>query len=168
MSETGTRVLLFVTALLFGVVATLALTIAASAIFGHKVVAIHSSDMEPTLSDGDVIVARQGEPADVNAGDLMTFAEPETGDTLTRRVRAIVETGDEVVFETKADSLDQVERFSLPVDGQVAEPRRKIPLLGYVTEMALVPGILAVIALTALMTAAAVVLSRRLRRLPRP
>ena len=168
MSPAGTRVALFITAVLVGVVATLALTVAASAIFGHKVVAIHSSTMEPTLADGDLIVARQVEPADVNAGDLMTFAEPDTGRTLTRRVRAIVETGDEVVFETKADSLDEVERFSLPMNGQVAEPRRKIPLVGGVTELALVPGILVVLALCGLLTVAAVALSRRLRPRPRP
>ena len=58
--------MLFLLALLVGVVATLALTVAASAIFGHKVVAIHSSSMEPTLSDGDLIVARQVKPADIH------------------------------------------------------------------------------------------------------
>jgi signal peptidase len=168
MSETGTRVLLFVAAVAVGVVATLALTVAASAVFGHKVVAIHSSTMEPTLSDGDIIVARQGEPADVNAGDLMTFAEPETGRTLTRRVRAIVETGDEVVFETKADSLDEVERFSLPIDGQVAEPRRRIPLVGNLGEALTGPAALLVVPLLALLGFAAIQLSRRLRRQPRP
>jgi signal peptidase len=154
--------------LLLGVIATLALTVAASAVFGHKVVAIHTSEMEPTLSDGDVIVARQVQPAAIDPGELMTFAEPETGDTITRRVRAIVETGGEVVFETKADALDEVERFSLPVDGQVAEPRRKIPLVGYLTELSLGLGALVVLAVVGLVVTAAVALSRRVRRRPRP
>ena len=98
----------------------------------------------------------------------MTFAEPQSGRTLTRRVRAIVELRDEVVFETKADAFDEVERFSLPIDGQVAQPRRKIPLVGYLAELAMGPGILIVIALAGLMIVAVVELSRRLRQQPRP
>ena len=168
MSPRRTRVLLFLLALLVGVVATLTLTVAASAIFGHKVVAIHSSSMEPTISDGDLIVARQVKPADIHPGDLMTFSEPQSGRTLTRRVRAIVELRDEVVFETKADAFDEVERFSLPIDGKVAQPRRKIPLVGYLAELAMGPGILIVIALAGLMIVAVVELSRRLRQQPRP
>ena len=38
-------------------------------------------------------------------------------------------------FETKADALQGVKRFSLPADGQVAQPRRRIPLVGYVTDV---------------------------------
>ena len=168
MSEGPDRVLLFLTATLVGLLATLGLTVAASAIFGHKVFAIDSSSMEPVLSDGDIVVARQVKPADVDPGELMTFSEPESGESITRRVRAIVETGKEVVFETKADNLDEVERFSLPIDGQVAEPRRKIPLLGYVTEMPLIAALALAIALVGATVAAAVALIRRLRRQPQP
>jgi len=168
MSPRRERVYLFLTALLFGVVATVTLTVAASAIFGHKVVANESSLMEPTLSDGDLVVARQGKPDDVDPGELMTFAEPETGEFITRRVRAIVETGDEVVFETKADARDDIERFSLPIDGQVAEPRRKIPLIGYVAALPFGLLLLAVIPTVGVTIIAGVVLSRRLRGQPQP
>jgi signal peptidase len=167
MSSRRTRAGLFVAALLLGVIATLAATVAASAIFGHKVVANKDSSMEPVLSDGDLVVARQVQPADIDPGELMTFSEPETGDTITRRVRAIVETGEEVVFETKADALDEVERFSLPLDGQVAEPRRKIPLVGYIADLSVGLAALVVIALTGLVVLTAVALSRRVRQ-PRP
>lgn len=168
MSERRTQVLLFLTALFVGVIATLAMTVAASALFGQKVVAIHSTTMEPTLSDGDIIVARQVEPRDVDPGELMTFSEPETGRTLTRRVRAVVETGDEVVFETKADALDQVERFSLPLDGQIAEPRRRIPLAGNFFDALLGPAALVLLPLLVLLYLGTAELSRRLRPLPRP
>ena len=168
MNPRAERALLFLTALLFAVVAMVTLTVAASALFGHKVVAHKSSSMEPTLSDGDLIVARQELPADIDPGELMTFSEPETGETITRRVRAIVETGDRVVFETKADALEQVERFSLPVDGQVAEPRRKIPLVGYVAALPFGLLLLALIPTVGLTIMAAVVLSRRLRPQPQP
>ena len=168
MSLRATRAALFLTALLFGVVATLTLTVAASAVFGHKVVANESSSMEPTLSDGDLIVARQVQPDDIDPGGLMTFSEPETGESITRRVRAIVETGDEVIFETKADALEQVERFSLPVDGQVAEPRRKIPLVGYVAALPFGLLVLALVPTVGLTVLAAVELSRRLRRQAQP
>ena len=168
MSARRDRFGLFVAALLLGAVGTLALTVGASAIFGHKVVANDSSSMEPTLSDGDLLIARQTQPPDIEPGDLMTFSEPGADNTITRRVRAIVETGDEVVFETKADALQAVERFSLPVDGQVAVPRRKIPLVGYVAELPLPAALAVVLAAVALMVVTAVVLSRRVRRQPQP
>ena len=154
--------------MLFGVVATITLTVAASAIFGHKVVPNESRSMEPTLSDGDLIVARQQPPAEIDPGELMTFSEPETGELITRRVRAIVETGDEVVFETKADALTGVERFSLPIEGQVAEPRRIIPLVGYVAALPFGLLLLALIPTVGLTVLAGVELTRRLRPQPRP
>ena len=168
MSDTRTRAGLFIAAVLIGVVGTIGLTLAASAIFGHKIVAVHSGSMEPTLHDGDLIVARELQPADIDPGELMTFSEPETGETLTRRVRAIVETGDEAIFETKADAVTQVGRFSLPVNGQVAQPRRRIPLIGYVTELPLGVALLVALAAIALVVVTVVVLSRRLRPEPRP
>ena len=168
MSQRPTRFILFLAALLIGLLGTLGITVAASAIFGHKIVAIESSAMEPTLSDGDLVVARQVQPADIDPGELMTFSEPETGESITRRVRAIVETGDEVVFETKADALETVERFSLPADGQVAEPRRKIPLVGYLAELPLGVALLTVIAVVGLVVVLAIALSRSLRGQARP
>ena len=168
MSPRATRAVLFLTALLFGVVATVTLTVAASAIFGHKVVANESSVMEPTLSDGDLVVARQLPPDEIDPGELMTFSEPETGELITRRVRAIVETGDEVVFEAKGDASTRVERFSLPIEGQVAQPRRKIPLVGYVAALPFGLLLLALIPTVGLTIVAGVELSRRLRRQPRP
>jgi len=44
--------MLFLTAIVAGALATLAVTLAASAIFGHKVIAVSDSAMEPTLSEG--------------------------------------------------------------------------------------------------------------------
>jgi signal peptidase I len=168
VSERPTRLILFLAAVLIGMLGTLGLAVAASAIFGHKIVAIESTSMEPTLSEGDLVVAREVLPADIDPGELMTFSEPETGETITRRVRAIVETGDEVVFETKADALSGVERFSLPVDGQVAEPRRKIPLAGYLAELPPVAALLVVFAVVGLVVALGVAVNRRLRQQPRP
>ena len=168
MSSGRDRVGLFAAALLLGMVGTLALTVAASALFGHKVVANNTSAMEPTLKDGDLVVARQVQPSEIDPGELMTFSEPETGETITRRVRAIVETGDEVVFETKADARAGVERFSLPVDGQVAVPRRRIPLVGYVADLPLAAALAVVVGAIALLVVTAVALSRRVRRRPPP
>ena len=49
--------MLFLTAIVAGALATLAVTLAASAIFGHKVIAVSDSAMGPTLSEGDLLIA---------------------------------------------------------------------------------------------------------------
>jgi signal peptidase I len=151
------RVAIFAAAAAVGVLATLALTLLASLIVGQKLVVIGSSTMEPALSDGDLLVERQVSPDEAEEDDIVTFSEPGTGRSLTRRVEAVQATGDTVRFVTRGDSSDTFERFSLPAGGRIGIPTRKIPLAG---ELAGPLGLLLLVA-AGLAALAAVELSRR-------
>jgi signal peptidase I len=143
----------FVAAALAGAVATLLLTILASLLIGQKLVAIGSSTMEPALSDGDLLIERELSPAEAEVDDIITFSEPGTGRELTRRVHEVAAAGDRVGFITRGDSSDSFERFSLPAEGKIGIPTRKVPLLGNVS------GPLALLLLLALGLAALAVLA---------
>ncbi|HKG35293.1 MAG TPA: signal peptidase I [Solirubrobacterales bacterium] len=154
------HVAVFAAAAAAGLLATLALTILASLVVGHKLVVIGSSTMEPALSDGDLVIERQVAPGDAEVGDIVTFSEPVTGRSLTRRVEAVAETSGRVGFVTKGDSSPTFERFSLPADGQIGIPTRKVPLAG---DLSGLTGLFVLLAFV-LLGVAAVALSRRRHR----
>ena len=156
------HVAIFAAAAATGLLATLALTILASLVVGQKLVVIDSSTMEPAISDGDLLVERQVSPGDAEVGDIVTFSEPVTGRSLTRRVEDVGAAGDRVGFVTKADSGSTFERFSLPADGQIGIPARKVPLAG---DLAGPVGLLVLVAL-ALLAVVLAGLSRRRRAGP--
>jgi signal peptidase I len=150
---------IFAAAAAAGVLATLLLTVLASLLIGQKLVVIGSSTMEPGLSDGDLLIERQVPPDEAERGDIVTFSEPITGRTLTRRVEEVAPAGDRVRFLTRADNADTFERFSLPADGQIGVPTRKVPLIGKLAG----PVGLVLLPILGLLALAAVELSRRER-----
>jgi signal peptidase I len=143
----------FVAAAIAGAVATLLLTILASLLIGQKVVSIESSEMEPALSDGDLLIEREVSPAEADVEDIITFSEPGTGRELTRRVQEVAVARNRVGFITRGDSSDSFERFSLPAEGKIGIPTRKVPLLGNVS------GPLALLVLLAIALAAVAVVA---------
>jgi signal peptidase I len=154
------RIGIFLAAAVAGLLATLALTILASLLIGQKLVVINSSTMEPALSDGDLLIERQRPPAEAEPGDIVTFSEPGTERSLTRRVKEVAPAGARLRFLTQADNAKTFERFSLPADGRIGVPTRKVPLVGNLAGPA---GLVALVVLV-LLAFAAVELSRRGRR----
>ncbi len=124
------KLAIFFGAALTGLIATVILTTLFSLMAGQKMVPIDSSSMEPVLSDGDLAVERQIDPAEASVGDIITFSEPNSGQTVTHRVRAVRPSGGRVAFVTQGDSSRTVERFSVPATGQIGVPLRRIPFLG--------------------------------------
>ena len=66
-------------------------------------------------------------------------------------------------FETRAKASPEIERFSVAADGQVAEPLRRIPLLGQLGDALLSATALILVPLIALLALGCVELSRRFR-----
>lgn len=151
---------IFVGAALAGLLATLLLTLLASLLIGQKLVVIDSKTMEPAISDGDLLVERQVSPAEAEQGEIVTISEPGTGRSLTRRVEAVAPAGERVRFITKADAGETFERFSLPADGQIGVPTRRVPLVGTLAG----PIGLILLPVLILLALAVVELSRRDRR----
>ena len=148
---------IFAGAAVVGLLATIALTLLVSLMIGQKLVVIGSSTMEPEISDGDLLIEREVSPAEAERGEIVTFSEPATDRSLTRRVVAVAPAGQRVRFLTRADSAETFERFSLPADGQIGVPTRKVPLVGNLAG----PLGFVVLAVLILLAIAAAELSRR-------
>ena len=157
---------IFAVCVLAGFAITLTLTVVASLAIGQKLIVIGSGSEEPYLHNGDVVIERQVHPTEARAGELITFSEPGTGRTLTHRVRKVRTEGASVAFVTQGDSSPTIERFSVPADGQIGIPLRRIPLAGDLADFLGGPWSLLVVPLIGVGLLAGVELSRRRRDQP--
>lgn len=160
---TPRRARLALAGLLAGFLLTLLLTLLASLLAGQKLVVVGSGSAEPVLSDGDLVVERQASPSEAKTGDLITFSEPGSGRTITHRVQRVEVLPDRVLFLTRGDSSPTFERFSLPADGEIGVPIRRIPFAGDIADLTGGPAALVLLALLGAGALAAAGLSRRAR-----
>jgi len=149
-----------------GLVGTLFLTVAASLLCGQRAVVVLSGSMEPVFSPGDVLIERSIEPSRVQVGQIVTFHEPGTDRMLTHRVRTIESRGAQLVFTTKGDADNSVQRWAIGRDGQLGQPVQAIPKIGYLVTFAKTPLGLIVVVLLPLLLVAGLELVRIWRPVP--
>jgi signal peptidase len=143
-----------------GLVGTLFLAVAASLLLGQRPVVVLSGSMAPAFSPGDVLIERSIEPSQVKVGQVVTFQEPGTGRMLTHRVRSIESRGAQLLFTTKGDADNSVQRWSIGRDGQLSQPLQAIPKIGYLVMFAKTPFGLVVIVLLPLLVVAGLEIAR--------
>jgi len=134
-----------------GLVGTLFLTVLASLLLGQRAVVVLSGSMEPAFSPGDVLIERSVEPSQVDVGQVVTFHEPGTHTMLTHRVRSVESHAGRLVFTTKGDADNSVQRWAIDRDGRLGQPIQAIPKIGYVVMFAKTPLGLIVIVLLPLL-----------------
>jgi len=97
---------------------------------------VEGESMEPTLSDGDLVMVKKVDPEEVEVGDIIVFYEPGSHSTIIiHRVVYRVEQGGHVFFKTKGDNnrdpdpwfVSEKDLIGVVVGG--SEPL-KFPLLG--------------------------------------
>lgn len=134
--------------LVAALVGTLLLTVAWSLAVGQRTAVVLSGSMEPALSPGDVLIERGVEPSQVRIGQIVTFHEPGTDRMLTHRVRKIENRGARLVFTTKGDADNSVQRWSIGAGGELGQPVRLIPKIGHAVMFAKTPlGFFAIVLL---------------------
>jgi signal peptidase I len=122
----------FVLSGLLGTVVATVLLFLVSIPLGYRSLTIMSGSMEPTLGVGDVVMERQVAPLDVRVGDIVTFRDPTEQSTLiTHRVRSFKVHDGTVDFVTKGDANNSVEKWQIPVTGQLGLVKVHVPKLGY-------------------------------------
>ncbi|MFC7130198.1 signal peptidase I [Haloferax chudinovii] len=95
-----------------------------------------SGSMSPTFDAGDVVVVRDVPPADISAGDIITYREAggaitdERTDRVTHRVVAVDRSGDSPVFRTKGDANEDVDSDPVTADRVVGRVWFHVPYLG--------------------------------------
>jgi signal peptidase len=124
----------------------LLLTVGGSLLVGERAVVVLSGSMEPAFSSGDVLIERSVEPSEVKIGQIVTFREPETDRSITHRVRRIERRGSKLVFTTKGDADNSIQRWAIAANGELGQPLRTIPAIGRAVMLARTPlGLLGIV-----------------------
>lgn len=105
---------------------------------GWQVDSVLSGSMSPTLEVGGAIVSRPAEPAQIVAGDIVTFRSPRNGDRTTHRVIAVEEFGS-LFFRTKGDANRSADPYLVPEANLEGVVMLHVPLLGYAANFVKTP-----------------------------
>lgn len=149
-----------------GMAVTLLVAVLVSLLFGQKLITIGSDSQAPALHSGDLVLEREVRPDEVEVGEIITFSDPLSGESLSHRVREIEPLENRVRFVTRGDSNDTFERFTLPDDGTVAVVTRRVPFAGHLADAIGGPIVLVFAGVAALVAAVAYLLRRRRLMLP--
>ena len=145
------------TALLsFALIGALAVAIAGVVLpyaLGGRSYTVMSGSMEPRIHTGDVVAEERIAPRDMRSGDIVTFQDPDVrGRMITHRVRSVREHHGVVSVVTKGDANTTVERWTIPVSGQLGRVRYRVAHVGYALAFTrTAPGKLLLIVLPALL-----------------
>ena len=118
---------------LLGVVLVFALVLTLPALTGHRSMTVLTGSMEPTLETGSVVVDEVIHPTEARIGDIVTFTDPANrGRLITHRLQSARVEGNTAHMVTKGDANDTVEKWDVPVDGEIGRVIYHVPKLGYV------------------------------------
>ena len=137
-----------------GFAAALLLAVVGAMLLGERPVVVLSGSMEPAFSPGDVLIERRVEPRQVEIGQIVTFHEPGSDRSITHRVRSVEARGAKLIFTTKGDADNGVQRWSIDAGGELGQPQWRIPRVGYAVMLAKTPiGLILVVLLPLLLLA---------------
>ncbi|WP_409329276.1 signal peptidase I [Trujillonella humicola] len=101
------------------------------AVTGGQALAVLSGSMTPGLPVGGMVFTREVDPADVEVGDVITFAHPsDPAARVTHRVVAVDAAGGEPVFTTQGDANDAPDRQPVPASAVQGEAWFDVPGVG--------------------------------------
>ncbi len=136
-----------------GAFAVVLVAVVAPYALGGRSYTVMSGSMEPRIHTGDVVAEEQIAPRDMRSGDIVTFEDPDVdGRMITHRVRSTREHDGVVSVVTKGDANNTVERWTIPVDGELGRVRYRVAHVGYALAFTRTPtGKLALIVVPALL-----------------
>jgi signal peptidase len=99
---------------------------------GFEPLVERSGSMRPLLAPGDLLISQTVSPAQLHAGDVVSFVDPTRHDELvTHRVVSIQRTGQELKFVTRGDANAAPESWTAASTGHLRRMVAHVPLLGY-------------------------------------
>lgn len=115
-----------------GAIAVALAAVVAPYALGGRSYTVMSGSMEPRIHTGDVVAEQKISPRDMRSGDIVTFQDPDVdGRMITHRVRSTREHDGIVSVVTKGDANTTVERWTIPVDGQLGRVKYRVAHVGY-------------------------------------
>jgi signal peptidase len=138
----------------WGFVIGLVAAVTVPAVFGLRPMTVLTGSMRPTIQPGDMVVDEYISPSQLRVGDIVTFQEPHGKRTITHRVRDVSISEGQARVTTRGDANDTVEKWQVPVTGNVGRVVYQVPKIGYpVTWSHTRNGRLALVSIPALMLA---------------
>lgn len=100
-----------------------------------------SGSMQPTMNPGDVVVSSYVNPGEIQANDIITFADPNNEDNcVTHRViRTVTSEDGTIYFVTKGDANEDPDIEPIHEKHLIGKVRMVIPYLGYLPFFAKTP-----------------------------
>ncbi len=122
------------TSVMVALVVILALLLVGVRVAGLQVFTVLSGSMEPTYPVGSLIYVKKTEPAQLQAGDVITFLLDEDTVATHRIVEVIPDAHDTEIlrFRTKGDANDVPDGGLVHCKNVIGSPVFAIPALGYV------------------------------------
>lgn len=95
---------------------------------------VMTDSMYPEIQSGDLIICKEGDPAQVRVGDIVAFFDPAGSGTsvVTHRVVEITEEDGALAFRTKGDANNVEDSVLVKADKLVGVYWKRIPSLGNV------------------------------------
>lgn len=119
-------------------------------VFGYKMMNVLSGSMKPTLSPGDMIIAKETDPETVNVEDVILYTTDEH-EFVTHRVVNIELNGGELFFTTKGDANNAPDQTLVSADQLIGSLVLNIPMAGYAADFLISPyGIIVLISILSL------------------
>ncbi len=106
-------------------------------IFGYTPMTVLSDSMAPTFHKDDLILVHQGDPADYEEGDIISFWTVVNGQRAinTHRIAAVYREGGMVQYATKGDANQINDEYLVVPADIIGEYVVSIPLLGKVLSL---------------------------------
>jgi signal peptidase len=137
--------------LLVGTVIGLVLAAQIGPKLGHQPIIIEGGSMAPAIPLGALVDVVQVQPADLAAGDVVTF-ESANGVLVTHRITRVVSLPDGLYIETKGDANESPDPVFLPASAVKGRVDFSLPLLGFLLYVLATPiGIVSIVSLALMM-----------------
>lgn len=131
---------------------------------GRSLEVVTTGSMAPAVPTGSLAVIEPVEVADVASGDVITYRMPGVDRLVMHRVVGVIDQGTGPFFRTRGDANESVDSRAVPASDVAGRLRWSIPLAGQVLWALRPPlGLLVLVGLPALLTAAGELVGRRNR-----
>ena len=134
MKKTVLKIWNIFTTILVTLVVLLAIALVGVRLVGLQVFTVLSGSMEPAYHTGSLIYVKDVDPAEIKAGQVITFMLNENTVATHRVVEVVPDEADTSVirFRTKGDANDTVDGSLVHYKNVIGTPVFTIPYLGYI------------------------------------
>lgn len=101
-------------------------------IMGHKFFTVMTGSMQPSIMVGDLVIAKELSPEQINVGDVITFKSQNSENITTHRVKEIIRDGLEIKYITQGDANNVQDQNPVESKLVIGKVVKCIPKVGMV------------------------------------